>query len=224
MVTSVKKKLKLIVPIILLVVVALGGVVAYIVGQNMANKPTPSTNSGISLEETPAYGACELVTTNTIKETYGGDKIIGINEGVRVGEDAPNGTIGEGCSFAFSTQGSNSNSLTASVYDYTASSDGDTKEVAGADWAEVGGATPVAYFGQTTENQGAVTVYMYRILPGNKNVMLSLRQLTDKLTYNRDDAFNFLGGIAAKLNLTAIQHKTNSENANTTPGAITDTP
>jgi hypothetical protein len=222
--TSMKKKLKLIMPIVLVVVIALGGVIAYIVGQNMANKPVPSTNSGISLEETPAYGACELVTTNTIKETFGGDKIISINEGVRVGEDAPNGTVGEGCSFSFSTQGSNSNSLTASVYDYTASSDGDTKEVAGADWAEVGGATPVAYFGQTTENQGAVTVYMYRVLPGNKNIMLTLRQLTDKTTYNRDDAFNFLGGIAATLNLSAVQNKTNSPDANTTPGAVTDTP
>lgn len=210
--------------VLIILFAGIASVVSYAVWHNAQTKPAPVTPSGISLADTPAYGACELVTTNTIKETFGGDKILTITEGVRTGQEAPNGTIAEGCTYTFSTRGTNANSFTVAVYDYEAEGDGSASELTGDNWAEVGGATPVAYFNLSSEDQGAITAYKYRILPGSKNVMLTLRQPTRSITYNRDEALDFLGGIAAKLNLTAIDKKTNDPNANTTPGAVTDNP
>lgn len=217
------KQNSIIIAIIIALVAIIGGI-SYIIWHNNNQAPqTPDTT--VSIEQAPQYGACELTTTNTIKNSFEADRIIAIKEGVRIGEKQLNNTIGEGCLFSFSTKESNANSLTASVYDYLVGDESGGVETVSKDWAEVGGSNPIAYFGEATENNGQITVYMYRVLPGSKNILLALRQPTNALTFNRDDAFNFLGGIAASLNISVIDNKSNSGSDEPfEPGGITDNP
>jgi hypothetical protein len=66
---------------------------------------------------------------------------------------------------------------------------------------------------------------MYRILPGSKNILLALRQPSNAITFDREDAFNFIGGIAASLNLSVVNEKINGDSPETfEPGGITDNP
>lgn len=210
--------------VIIIALVAIIGGISYLIWHNNNQKPQ-APEATVSVEQAPHYGACELTTTNTIKDSFEADRIITIKEGVRVGEKQLNNTIGEGCMFSFSTKQSNANSLTASVYDYLVGDENSTTEVVGKDWSEVGGSSPIAYFGEATENNGQTTVYMYRILPGSKNILLALRQPTAAPTFNRDDAFNFLGGIAASVNLSVLDTKiTGDSDEPFEPGGITDNP
>jgi hypothetical protein len=214
--------------IIVLIIGALVAIICafgYIIWHNNNQSPQPADNA-IAIDKAPQYGACELTTTNTIKKSFEADRIITISEGVRIGEKQLNNTIGEGCMFSFSTKESNANSLTASVYDYLVGDEnGGGVEIVGENWSEVGGSNPIAYFGEATENDGQTTVYMYRILPGSKNILLALRQPSNAITFDREDAFNFIGGIAASLNLSVVNEKINGDSPETfEPGGITDNP
>ncbi len=211
--------------VIIVALIAIIGAISYLIWHNNNQKPI-QVETTVSVEEAPHYGACELTTTNTIKKSFEADRIIALNEGVRIGEKQLNNTIGEGCMFSFSTKESNANSLTASVYDYLVGDEnGGGVELVGEDWAEVGGSSPIAYFGEATENEGQTTVYMYRILPGSKNILLALRQPTNAITFNREDAFNFLGVIASSVNLSVVDTKvTGDADEPFEPGGITDNP
>lgn len=211
--------------VIIVALIAIIGAISYLIWHNNNQKPV-QVETAVNVEEAPHYGACELTTTNTIKKSFEADRIIALNEGVRIGEKQLNNTIGEGCMFSFSTKESNANSLTASVYDYLVGDEnGGGVELVGEDWAEVGGSSPIAYFGEATENEGQTTVYMYRILPGSKNILLALRQPTNAITFNREDAFNFLGVIASSANLSVVDTKVNGDaDEPFEPGGITDNP
>jgi|GEM_PF-3113619 len=232
MAKATKKQMKTMAIIGVAIVVALSGLLGYLVWNTfMGNRPHDVT-SELSLDQVPEYGACNLVTRDTIKNTFNGDRIIQLNEGVRIGEMAVNDTIAEGCRYAFSTADSNNNSLTVYVYDYTSVSNGVDKEAVGDEWSEVGGSDPIAYFNQTEKD--GVTISSYRILPGSKNILVTLRQPSNAATYTQDEAFDFIGGIASKLSLESINNTAGTPAAdidgessgpsNTTPGAITDNP
>ncbi|MGH7218171.1 MAG: hypothetical protein ACREGE_01875 [Candidatus Microsaccharimonas sp.] len=210
--------------VIIVALVAIIGGISYLIWHN--NQTPEVIDTTVSVEQAPHYGACELTTTNTIKESLEADRIITIQEGERIGEKQLNGTTGEGCMFKFSTKESNANTLTTSVYDYMVGDENGGKvEIVGEDWSEVAGSSPVAYFGEATENNGQTKVFMYRVLPGSKNILIALRQPSNALTYNRDAAFNFIGGIAASLNLSAVDAKINGGSDEPfEPGGITDNP
>ncbi len=198
-----KKKIGILVIIIAAAAFVVAAAVFYAFMQQ-AQKPATLTASEISLDQTPEYGACQLVTSNTIKETFYGDRITQLIEGVRVGQTAINDTIAEGCAYSFSTAKSNSNTLTASIYPYTVTSDGVDKETVALGWQEVSASRPMSYFGTGKENNGDTTVYMLRVIPGNQNVLFALRQPTNAATYDAPDALEFLVGIASKANLDVV--------------------
>lgn len=208
---KIMKKRTIIAIVALVVLVALIGCLTtwYIFVQS--NKPQPVTTSPVSLDQTPEYGACEIITSDMMRNSANGDRITSIVEGVRIGQTAPNETTAEGCSFAFASDKSNQNTLTVSVYPYTATTDGSVSEIAGSTWSEVMNSSPMAYFGRGTIDDGKTTVYTLRELPGSKNVLYTLKQPTDKLTYNEADALDFLVGIATKANTDVVTENTPSE-------------
>jgi len=192
----------------LVVLVALIGVLTtgYIYLQS--SKPKPVTTSPVSLDKTPNYGACSIITTDTMKQSANGSRITSIVEGVRIGEEAANGTTAESCSFAFASAASNQNTLTVAVYPYTSAADGTNTEVMSGSWAEVASSNPPAYFSKSTADEGNTTVYYVRVLPGAQNVLFTLKQPAGKETFDQVDALDFLVGIAAKATLQDLKTAT----------------
>ncbi len=103
------------------------------------------------------------------------------------------------------------NVLTVSVYPYTTSQEGFNKEIESARWSEIMGSTPKAYFGRATIDDGATTLYIYRIPTGGSTVLLTLRQTTSTITFDEPDSIDFLGTMGAKLNLSIVQEKASTQ-------------
>lgn len=169
------------------------------------NKPSADTSSSVATESTPDYGTCTLVSTQKIREAAGGDRITGIQEGVRTATNGLTGAAGEGCVFAFASDKATNNTLTVAAYPYAATNEDFDKEIASARWSEVAGSNPIAYFGRATIDSDKTTLYLYRIPIGGSTILLTLRQNTDTLTYPENDAYDFLGTLGAKLNTESVK-------------------
>lgn len=219
-----KKQTKVLIVIVsILAVIAAGAATAYFITASK-NAPVTDTNNTQVTAETPDLGACQLVSPAQIREASLGDRIISIQEGVRSGVNSLSGDDAEGCTFAFSTQKANNNVLTVSVYPYTSTQEGFNKEIESARWSEVMGSTPKAYFGRATIDDGATTLYIYRIPTGGSTVLLTLRQTTNTITFDEPDSIDFLGTMGAKLNLTIVQEKSSAQADSTLEGDGPGTP
>ena len=213
-----KKQTKILIVITsILAVIAVGAVIAYAVTSNSIT-PSASVDTSTITDSTPNLGACELLSPAKIREAHLGDRIISIQEGVRNGVDSLSGAAAEACTFAFSTQKANNNVLTVSVYPYTTSQEGFNKEIESARWSEIMGSTPTAYFGRATIDDGATTLYIYRIPTGGNTVLLTLCQATNTITFDEPDSIDFLGTMGAALNLTIVQEKASTQAESTFEG------
>jgi hypothetical protein len=162
----------------------------------------PVTQGSVSLTKTPQYNACQVISIADIQNTFYGNLVTEIKPGIRIGTNAPNGTIADGCGFGLRTAKSVNNTLAVEVYPYTATVDGNDKETADNTWAEVASSNPKAYFAKATE--GDTTIYKLRVIPGGKNVMFELRQPTNAIAIDQPSALDFLVGIATKANFSVI--------------------
>lgn len=215
-------KLKLGIMVGLILLVAAAGATAWLFwGQSpkeVANAPRE-----VSLEETPEYGACQLVTKAVIKEAPEAGRITVLEEGERIGQTAMNGTSAESCQYTFTTPVASGNSLTTSIYPYTTGSEGESNEIYGAQWAEVFGSKSVAYFASGEEKDGKTTVYHYRLVPGSQNVLFSLRQPADAITFDKAEALRMLMYVADNSNSNIVQNNAQSQEAvEANYGQITD--
>ena len=163
--------------------------------------PAPPTTK-ISLTQTPDFNTCNVIKADNIKATVYGDLITDISQGVRVGVNTPNDTIGDSCGFSLTTAQSSNNSLSVQVYPYTATVDGVNKEAVGDTWSEVAASNPKAYFNKSTN--GDTIIYKLRVIPGGKNVMFELKQPKDAAAIDETSALDFLVDLATKADLTVI--------------------
>lgn len=168
------------------------------------NQPQRIVASAISEEDTPSYGACQVVTTNALKEADIKGSIQTLLEAVKRGETAPNGTVAESCIFAFSTARSNQNSLAISIYPYLPISNIASSEAVNSDWSEMTGLEYTAYFRTSHEDDGKTTVYTLRLLPGARNLLFVLKQPTLKLTYTPNEAKALLRSVAELSDLSVV--------------------
>ncbi len=162
----------------------------------------PVAQGPVSLTKTPQYNACQVITVADIQNTFYGNLVTEVKPGIRIGTNAPNGTIADGCGFGLRTAKSVNNTLAVEVYPYTVTTDGSDKETADNSWAEVASSNPKAYFAKATE--GDTTIYKLRVIPGGKNVMFELRQPTNAIAIDQPSALDFLVGIATKANFNVI--------------------
>ncbi len=210
---KVSRKTLLISITALVAVVVIGLVILFLVRQNQTQQDTTQ-----SLEGVPDYGACELVTTEVIRSAPMGDQIVTINEGARSGTDGLNGQQADSCTFAFSSNRAANNVVSVSVYPYSASEEEYTKEMESATWSEVSGPTPTPYFGATTIDNGKTSLYMLRVIPGAKTILLSLRQPEEAKTFTESDALNFLVDISKKMNFGAFERNAAQQAESETEG------
>ncbi len=171
-----------------------------------------------NLDSVPDYGACELVTTESIRGARLANQIVQLNEGVRTKADGLNGTAADSCTFTFLTNTSTNNSLTVSAYPYSDSQEAFDKEQKTAEWLEVSGPKPTPYFGKTTIDNGKTSLYMLRVLPGAKTILLSLRQPVDAPLFEQPDAVNFLVDISKKINFGALERNAAQQADSVTEG------
>ncbi len=218
------KRIKVTVSIVvILAIVAVGAGLAYAI-TTAKNTPSADTSSAQVTDKTPDLGACQLLNPAAIRGASLGDRIISVREGVRSTVDSLSGDTGEGCVFAFSTQKSTNNVLTVSVYPYASSQESYTKELESAQWSEISGSKPQAYFGQASIDDGKTTLYIYRIPTGGSTVLLTLRQPASTITFDRPDSIDFLGTMAAKLNLTIVKDKATTQADSNLQGGGPGTP
>ena len=215
-------KLKLSILAALILLITAGGVAAWL-SWGQPPKQVADTPGEVSIEETPQYGACQLITSTVIKDAPEASRITSLEEGKRIGHTAMNGTVAESCEYTFTTQVSAENSLTTSISPYTPATEGEDNEVYGAQWAEVFDAKSVAYFASGEEKDGKITVYHYRLVPGSQNVLFSLRQPADATTYDKAEALRFLMYVADNSNSKIVQNNAQSQEAvEANYGQITD--
>jgi len=186
--------------LIIVVIAILGAIGLYMVTPKATPAP-PKTE--INLTETPDFNTCNIITTAIIKESFNGDFITGISQGLRAGVKAPNGTTADSCGYGLTTAKSLNNSLSVQVYPYTATVNGDDKETVGSSWSEVAASSPKAYFVKDIEND--IVIYKLRVIPGGKNVLFELRQPLADAAFDEPSALDFLVGIAAKADLAVIE-------------------
>lgn len=212
-----KKKLGIIIVICAVVIVIVGGGIAYAIWQG-AKKDSGNSAANEPSQTAQSFGACSIISESVIKDTFGGEEITSVSKPTQRNEKASNETTADVCEYTFSTKYSADNHFTVSVYPYAA----DESDAVSGEWSEVGGSTPVAYFNAATNEAEKRSNYSYRILPGSTNVVMTLSQPLSAQTYNQDQAFDFVGGIAAKANLAAITEATETENTNLEPGGISE--
>lgn len=196
------------------------GVGGYFLIKHLSAPQVASEN----LDSVPDYGACELITTESIRGARLGDQIVRLNEATRTKADGLNGTAADSCRFYFSTSASSSNSLTVSVYPYSDSQEAFDKEQKTAEWAEVSGPKPTPYFGKTTIDDGKTSLYMLRVIPGAKTILLSLRQPVDNALFKEPDAINFLVDISKTVNFGALERNSAQQAESATEGDGPGTP
>ncbi|MFZ1301513.1 MAG: hypothetical protein WAQ27_02960 [Candidatus Microsaccharimonas sp.] len=200
------KSRKNIIIIVVTVVVLIGiGIGVYL----LIPKQAAPAQQQVTLEQTPNYSACTIISIDDIKATEYANLVTNVQAGVREGSNAPNGTIADGCEFTLTTAKSSDNSLTVKAYDYTATVDGQDKESVDDSWSEVGSSNPKAYFGRAIEN--GTTVYKLRVIPGGKNVLFELRQPTEAIAIDEPSALDFLVGLAVKADFSVLETETDPQ-------------
>ncbi len=215
-----QKKLTLWIIAGIVVLLAAGSAAFYFIQKSQTStSPTNDQLSGV-----PDYGACELITTDVIKAARGGNSISTITEGVRAGVDGLNGEEADSCSFTFTTASTSNNTLTVSVYPYSPDEDAYKKETEVSQWYEVSGPKPTPYFGKTTLDNNKTSLYMLRVIPGAKTILISLKQPEDAKTFKEPDAINFLVDISTKVNFGALERSAAQEAKNNTEGDGPGTP
>jgi hypothetical protein len=197
---KLNKKTKILFVMATIVLLAIAVIGLYFITPKAVTSITPSP---ISLTKTPDYNICNLVQRNDIESAMFSEKIVTLGQPVRSGIQAPNGTIADSCGFRVATEESNENTLYIYAYPYLAIENGENKEAIDASWSQVAGSNPVAYFG--TELKDNNVLYKLRVLPGGKNVVYELRQPKGELSFNEDDALNFLVSIAAKATYSVLE-------------------
>ena len=196
-----KSRIRSTIATLIIVLVAIAGAVGLYMVTPKAIPTPPKTN--INLTETPDFNTCNIITTDSIKESFNGNLVTGISQGVRAGVKAPNDTISDSCGYGLTTEKSINNSLSIQVYPYTATVSGKDKETVGSTWSEVAASSPKAYFVKDIEND--TVIYKLRVIPGGKNVLFELRQPLKEAAFDEPSALDFLVGIAAKADLTVIE-------------------
>lgn len=214
MVRTSRKKLTLWIIVGIVVFVAAATAVFFLMQK--ANSPTAQSDEALS--GVPDYGACELITTDVIKAARGGNSIATISEGSREGVDGLNGEEADSCKFTFTTASTSNNTLTVSVYPYSPNEEAYKKETEVTQWYEVSGPKPTPYFGKTTLDNNKTSLYMLRVIPGAKTILISLRQPEDAKTFKEPDAINFLVDISTKVNFGELERSAAQEAEDTTEG------
>ena len=214
-----KQKRIILTTIIVLLVVGAGVFSYFMIKQ--ANTPETASES---FENTPNFGACQILTTEVIRSANQGDSIATIQEGSRTAVDGLNGEAADGCKFAFTTNKSANNSLTVSIYPYNASEEAFEKENAAATWTEVSGPKPTPYFGEATIDNGETSLYMFRVVPGAKTILLSISQPKNASEFDKADALNLLSDISTKINFGAFERKAAEQVETDTTGDGPGTP
>ena len=196
-----KSRIRSTIATLIIVLVAIAGAVGLYMVTPKATPAPPKTD--VSLTDTPDFNTCNIITTDIIEQSFNGEFITGISQGVRAGIKAPNDTVADSCGYGLTTSKSTSNSLSVQVYPYTATVSGKDKETVGSTWSEVASSSPKAYFVKDIEND--TVIYKLRVIPGGKNVLFELRQPLKEAAFDEPSALDFLVGIAAKADLLVIE-------------------
>lgn len=204
--------------------IAVAVLVLGIGGYFLFKQLNPPQVASENLDSVPDYGACELITTGIIRGARLGDQIVRLNEATRIKADGLNGGAADSCKFTFSTNSTANNSLTVSVYPYSDSKEAFDKEQKSAAWYEVSGPKPTPFFGKTTIDDGATSLYMLRVIPGAKTILLSLQQPENAKSFQEPDAINFLVDISKKINFGAFERNSAQQADSITEGDGPGTP
>jgi len=175
-------------------------VIIFFKGNPAVQEAAPPTSVGndISLEETPAYKACEIVPTDTIK-TVLGSKLVKLTDGVRAGAVAPNGETAEGCEYTFTSPQSSKNTLSIQVYQTSpTTTNASNMPMGDPSWFVIPGVTikDTALYKHVEDTEANAQYFLMSVMTPTKYYLFTISQPIDAPAMSVGESMDILALLA----------------------------